>query len=68
MKDNLAETAAINESDTFEPKPRRAPRIIGITEQRLRARNRQSWMMSAKEWSTFFGRWTGFAKDSAQRK
>jgi len=34
----------------------RANRTIGITEQRLRARNQQSWMTSAKGWSDFFGR------------
>jgi hypothetical protein len=32
---------------------RRLPRIIGVTEERLRARNQSSWMMSAKAWKEF---------------
>lgn len=32
---------------------RRRPRVVGITEQRLRARNQGSWMMSAKAWKKF---------------
>jgi len=37
----------------------RAPRVyrtVGITEARLRARNKESWMTSTKGWSEFFGR------------
>jgi hypothetical protein len=48
--------AKINEPDTG-PKPR-ARRTIGLTEQRLRAANQQSWISSGKGWSDLFGRFT----------
>ena len=48
--------AAINETETTSTKPPRVHRTIGLTEQRLRARNKQSWMTSTKGWSDFFGR------------
>jgi len=51
-----------NETETM-PRKRRAPRIIGITEQRLRARNQGSWMMSAKAWKKFMGADTTPAKE-----
>jgi hypothetical protein len=44
-------------------RPRR--RVIGITEQRLRARNEGSWMMSAKAWKKFMLGLTGAAKKKA---
>ena len=46
---------SVNESETTAAKPR-ARRTVGLTEQRLRARNKQSWMTSTKGWSDFFGR------------
>lgn len=51
--------ADINEATT-QPRPPRVYRTIGSTEQRLRARNRQSWITSTKGWSNFFGRFTTF--------
>ena len=48
--------AKINEPDTGA-KPR-ASRMIGLTEQRLRAANQQSWISSGKGWSDLFGRFT----------
>ena len=48
--------AKINEPDAAG-KPR-ARRTIGLTEQRLRAANQQSWISSGKGWSDFFGRFT----------
>ena len=54
--------AAINEADTTVNKPPRVHRTIGLTEQRLRARNKQSWMTSTKGWSDFFGRFTTSAR------
>jgi hypothetical protein len=48
--------AKINEPDQGA-KPR-ARRTIGLTEQRLRAANQQSWISSTKGWSDFFGRFT----------
>lgn len=48
--------AKINEPDP-EAKPR-ARRTIGLTEQRLRAANKQSWITSSKGWSNLFGRFT----------
>jgi hypothetical protein len=48
--------AKINEPDS-EGKPR-ARRTIGLTEQRLRAANQQSWISSGKGWSDLFGRFT----------
>jgi len=48
--------AKINEPDTGA-KPR-ARRTIGLTEQRLRAANQQSWISSGKGWSDLFGRFT----------
>ena len=48
--------AKINEPDTGT-KPR-ARRTIGLTEQRLRAANQQSWISSGKGWSDLFGRFT----------
>jgi hypothetical protein len=64
MKNNLNEKtpATINGSDTFAPRPPRAPRTIGLTEQRLRAHNKQFWMLTAKGWGDFFGRFVAFAK------
>ena len=49
--------ASINASETTSAKPR-TRRTVGLTEQRLRARNKQSWMTSTKGWSNFFGRFT----------
>jgi hypothetical protein len=48
--------AKINEPD-FGAKPR-ARRTIGLTEQRLRAANQQSWITSSKGWSNLLGRFT----------
>ncbi|HEX2602123.1 MAG TPA: hypothetical protein VHL32_08410 [Gemmatimonadaceae bacterium] len=50
--------AAINEVETTADKPPVLHRTIGLTEQRLRARNKQSWMTSTRGWSDFFGRFT----------
>jgi len=33
---------------------RRAARTIGVTEQRLRARNKSSWARSVQAWKRFF--------------
>ena len=49
--------ASINESDTT-PAKSRVYHTIGLTEQRLRARNKESWMTSTPGWSNFFGRFT----------
>src|SRR5689334_7005539 len=48
--------ASVNESETTADKPPRVNRTIGLTEARLRARNKQSWKTSTKGWSDFFGR------------
>jgi hypothetical protein len=53
--------ASVNETDTTPVQPR-TYRTIGLTEARLRARNKQSWMTSQKGWSDFFGRFTTSAK------
>lgn len=50
--------ASINESETTLAQPPRVYRTIGITEARLRARNKQSWITSTAGWSDFFGRFT----------
>jgi hypothetical protein len=54
--------AVLNENGTTLHK-RRVPRIIGVTEQRLRARNQGSWMMSARAWKKFMGGDTTAAKE-----
>lgn len=54
--------ADVNESDTTSGKHPRARRTVGLTEARLRARNKQSWLTSQKGWSEFFGRFTTSAK------
>jgi len=54
--------ATVNESDTTSNKAPRVPRTVGLTEARLRARNKQSWMTSTKGWSNLFGRFTSHAK------
>ncbi|HXQ77482.1 MAG TPA: hypothetical protein VN797_04715 [Gemmatimonadaceae bacterium] len=54
--------AAINDVATTVNKAPVVHRTIGLTEQRLRARNKQSWMTSTKGWSSFFGRFTTSAK------
>jgi hypothetical protein len=46
--------AKINEPDA-DAKPR-TRRTIGLTEARLRAANKQSWITSSKGWSDLFGR------------
>jgi hypothetical protein len=51
--------ATVNEAETTSVKPPRVNRTIGVTEARLRARNKQSWMTSTKGWSDFFGRFNG---------
>ena len=48
--------AKINEPDPGAVTRQR--RTIGLTEQRLRAANQQSWITSSKGWSGFFGRFT----------
>jgi hypothetical protein len=48
--------AKINEPETGA-RPR-ARRTVGLTEQRLRAANQQSWISSGKGWSDLFGRFT----------
>ena len=53
--------AVFDESGAALHKLRR-PRIIGVTEQRLRARNQGSWMMSAKAWKKFMRSYTTPAK------
>ena len=53
--------ATINEAETTSGKPR-TYRTIGLTEARLRARNKQSWITSTKGWSNFFGRFMVSAK------
>ena len=53
--------ASVNESETTSARPR-VYRTIGLTEARLRARNKQSWMTSTKGWSDFFGRFMSFAR------
>jgi len=52
--------AMINEAD-LGAKPR-ARRTVGLTEQRLRAANQQSWMTSTEGWSNLFGRFTRSSK------
>ncbi|HEY3133515.1 MAG TPA: hypothetical protein VGJ47_02700 [Gemmatimonadaceae bacterium] len=54
--------ASINESETIAVKPRRVYHTVGLTEARLRARNKESWMTSQKGWSDFFGRFTTSAR------
>jgi len=54
--------AVFNETGTTLHK-RRVPRIIGVTEQRLRARNQGSWMMSARAWKKFMDGDTPPAKE-----
>jgi hypothetical protein len=49
--------AVFDETGTTLHKLRR-PRIIGVTEQRLRARNQGSWMLSAKAWKKFMRGYT----------
>ncbi len=49
--------AKINDIDPGSGKLR-ARRTIGLTEQRLRAANKKSWMTSSKGWSNLFGRFT----------
>ena len=53
--------AAFDEDGTTLQK-RRRPRIIGVTEQRLRARNQGSWMLSARAWKKFMRGYTTPAK------
>lgn len=48
---------AFNEPDTTLSR-RRSPRVIGITEQRLRARNQRSWIIDANVWRKIFARFS----------
>ena len=43
--------------DDLQPKPWRT---VGLTEQRLRAKNRQAWRTSGKGWSAMTGRFSRF--------
>jgi hypothetical protein len=54
--------ASVNEAGTTSAKPPHVNRTIGLTEARLRARNKESWMTSTKGWSHFFGRFISSAK------
>ena len=38
--------------------PRKPWRTVGLTEQRLRERNRESWITSTKGWSEMLGRFS----------
>ena len=41
-------------------KPAKVPwRTVGLTEQRLRAANKQSWVTSTKGWSDLLNRFSG---------
>ena len=53
--------ATVNETETTSARPR-TYRTVGLTESRLRARNKQSWMTSTRGWSDFFGRFMRSAK------
>jgi hypothetical protein len=46
---------AFNEAGTTLAR-RRSPRIIGITEQRLRARNQPFWITDVSAWRKMFAR------------
>jgi len=52
---------SINEMENAEPRPR-VYRTVGITEARLRARNKQSWITSTRGWSDLLGRFTSSSK------
>ena len=43
--------------------PRKPWRTVGLTEQRLRAANKQSWITSTKGWSDILGRFSSKYKD-----
>jgi hypothetical protein len=43
--------------------PKRSFRTVGLTEQRLRAANKQSWITSTKGWSDILGRFSSGSKD-----
>jgi hypothetical protein len=49
--------AKINTPEAGSAK-QRTRRTIGLTEARLRAANKQSWLSSSKGWSNLFGRFT----------
>ena len=53
--------ATVNEARTTSTSPR-TQRTVGLTEARLRARNKESWMTSTKGWSNFFGRFMASSK------
>ena len=53
--------AKINEVDPGATKPR-VRRTVGLTEERLRAANKQSWLTSTQGWSDFLGRFTRSSK------
>ena len=46
------------ESAEFE----RASRTVGLTEERLRAANKQAWTTSSKGWSDILGRFSSKSK------
>ena len=46
----------------------RIPRIIGITEQRLRARNQPSWLTDANVWRKLFARFMALGALAFRRK
>jgi hypothetical protein len=48
-------------SDGTEPK--KAWTTVGLTEQRLRAANKRSWITSTKGWSDILGRFSSKSKD-----
>ena len=52
---------SLNELENAEPRPR-VYRTVGLTEARLRARNKESWVTSTRGWSEFFGRFTSSSK------
>ena len=51
---------AFNETGTTLAQ-RRSPRIIGITEQRLRARNQRSWITDPEAWRKLFARFSALS-------
>ena len=54
--DDEANVSALDRApDDLQPKPWRT---VGLTEQRLREKNRRSWRTSGKGWSEMLGRFS----------
>lgn len=61
-KDQTPEVPRPSQSEQDDDRFPRQSRTVGLTEARLRARNKESWTTSTKGWSEILGRFSSKSK------